>query len=116
MKKAKVFYNEKHKEVLDSFLLMKPEVSAGKMFGFPAYYVHGKLFACVYEDGVGIKIPEEMAQQLLKTKRVIPFQPFGKAKMREWVQINHERSKDYLKDREILFKALEFVSKAENHG
>ncbi len=115
MKKTKVSYNEKHKETLDSILLDIPEIKAGKMFGFPAYYIGGKLFACVYEDGVGIKVPQELAQQLLKTKHAVPFQPFGKAKMREWIQINRKRSADYIKDQDILRKSFEFVCNTEEH-
>ncbi len=42
---SKVEYNEKHKEILDSFLLDIPIVNPGKMYGHPAYYVGGKLFA-----------------------------------------------------------------------
>ena len=41
---AKVDFNAEHKKVLDDFLLHLPDVSAGKMFGYPAYYVHRKLF------------------------------------------------------------------------
>ncbi len=32
-------FNSDHKAVLDDLLLSFPEVRAGKMFGFPAYYV-----------------------------------------------------------------------------
>ena len=42
---SKVEYNEKHKEILDSFLLDISIVNPGKMYGHPAYYVGGKLFA-----------------------------------------------------------------------
>ena len=53
---AKARYNQKIKESLDLFLLGLPGIVPGKMFGYPAYYVGKKLFACVYEDGVGIKV------------------------------------------------------------
>ena len=29
------------------------------MFGFPAYYVGKKLCICLYEQGVGVKLPGE---------------------------------------------------------
>lgn len=104
-----VAYNEAYKKILDSFLLSMPGVVAGKMFGYPAYYTHKKLFACLYEEGVGIKVPEELAQKLLKRKDIVPFQPLGKAKMREWIQINKEKPKDYLGDKTIFEKSIEFV-------
>jgi hypothetical protein len=34
-----------------------PGVVVGTMFGYPAYYVNKKLFACLYEEGIGIKVP-----------------------------------------------------------
>lgn len=53
-------FNPAHKAALDNLLLGDPRVRAGKMFGFPAYYVSKKLCICRYEDGVGIKQEESM--------------------------------------------------------
>ena len=47
-------FNPNHKIVLDNLLLSHPLVRAGKMFGFPAYYVDRKLCICLYEDGAGM--------------------------------------------------------------
>ena len=89
-------FNPEHKAVLDDLLLAYPQVRAGKMFGFPAYYVGRKLCICLYEEGVGIKLPEQSVKRLLETDpHAIPFQPMGKPKMREWVQINLSQSEDY---------------------
>jgi len=106
---TKVAFNPDHKEVLDSFLQHLPGVTSGKMFGYPAYYVHGKLFACVYGDGVAVKVPEETANSLLAMAHVVPFQPMGKPKMREWVQIIRASSEDYRLDEEIFYCAVRFV-------
>ena len=111
---SKAKYNEKHKDVLDSFLLNIPIVKPGKMFGYPAYYVGGKLFACVYEDAVGVKVPESLATELLKRKEIVHFQPLGRRKMREWIQINRNHSRDYLKDQEIFDASVEFVLSLAN--
>jgi hypothetical protein len=109
MTKAK--YNSRIKENLDSILLAIPEVTSGKMFGYPAYYVRKRLFACVYEDGIGIKIPEDLANELIGTQGIINFQPLRRAKMKEWIQINRENPSDYSKDKEILKASIEYVSK-----
>jgi hypothetical protein len=108
----KASFNEGHKEILDSFLLKIPQVKAGKMFGYPAYFVHGKLFACVYGQGVGIKIPEDLAHVLLvrRKKSVKPFQPMGKPKMREWIEIDRRESQGYLRDKDIFLSSIQFVS------
>ena len=57
---GKIEYNSKHKEVLVSFLLENPNVVPGKMFEYPAYYVGGKLYASFYEEGIWVKVPENM--------------------------------------------------------
>jgi hypothetical protein len=89
-------FNPEHKKVLDDLLLGRPFVRAGKMFGFPAYYVGKKLCICLYEEGIGVKLPGKSVARLLEEDHnVIPFQPYGKAVMREWVQINLDRSTDY---------------------
>jgi hypothetical protein len=97
------------KAVLDSLLLESSGVVAGKMFGHPAYYINRKLFACIYGSGVGVKVPEELANQLLSRKQVAPFQPEGKPKMKEWVQINRPSPADYKKDIGIFRASIDFV-------
>jgi hypothetical protein len=103
-------YNPKHKEVLDSVPLQMPGVVAGTMFGYPAYYINKKLFACLYEEGVGIKVPEQVAESLVGKKGITRFQPKGRRPMKEWIQIIHERSEDYRKDEEILKISVEYVA------
>jgi len=103
-----VQYNEKHKPVLDSFLLDNPLVSPGKMYGHPAYYVGGKLFASLFMDGVCVKVPEKRAKDLLNETHIVPFQPMGR-NMREWVLIVREKSEDYIKDKDIFEESIKFV-------
>jgi hypothetical protein len=103
-------FNPKHKAVLDDLLLRHPLVRPGKMFGFPAYYAGGKLCICLYEQGVGVKLPEQSAARLLQTDpNAIPFQPMSKAKMREWVQINLNRSEDYRQYASVFEQAIQHV-------
>jgi hypothetical protein len=103
-------YNPNHKVVLDSVLLQMPGVVAGTMFGYPAYYINKKLFACLYEEGVGIKVPAKVADSLVGQKGIVRFLPKGRKPMKEWIQINHERSEDYRIDEEILKISVEYVS------
>lgn len=107
---VKISYNRDHRNVIDAILLDLPGVTQGKMFGYPAYYVNRKMFACLYENGIGLKLPEDYTRQLLEQGTAFPFQPLGRKKMRRWVQIDHERSEDYLEDTEILKRALEYVA------
>ena len=107
---SKLRFNQKQKESLDSFLLRITGVVSGKMYGYPAYYIKGKLFACLYENGVGVKVPENIAGELIDKDGVIHFQPMGRAKMRAWIQINRGNSKDYLENQDIFKSSIEFVS------
>ena len=109
----KVKFNPKHKEVLDSFLLDMPSVKPGKMYGHPAYYVGGKLFASLFMEGVCVKIPEPLKNELLERDGIVPFEPMGR-KMREWILINRKKSEDYVNDKEIFEKSLEYVASIAN--
>jgi hypothetical protein len=103
-------YNSNHKVILDELLLGHPFVRAGKMFGFPAYYAGKKLCICLYEGGVGIKLPEQTATKLLaEDPNAIPFQPMGKPKMREWVQINLSNSEDYRPYLPLFEESIRYV-------
>ena len=103
-------YREDVRAALDGLLLRLPMVEAGKMFGYPAYYVKGKLFACVYGAGVGLKVPKQVAKELLEKAAIIPFQPMGRNPMREWIQINRESAEDYVDDIEILETSANYVA------
>jgi len=111
---VKVVYNVTHKEVLDYLLLKISIVKSGKMFGYPAYYVGGKLFACLYGDVVGVKVPEVLATKLLKRDDIAYFQPLGRRKMREWIQINRDTLDDYMKDQDIFDASIKYVASLSN--
>jgi len=103
-------FSLEHKAVLDDMILGNPRVRAGKMFGFPAYYAGKKLCICLYEQGVGIRLPEQSAAKLLASDtNTVPFQPMGRRKMREWVQINLSRSEDYRKYESLFGESIRHV-------
>jgi len=103
-------FNPQHKAVLDDILLGNPHLRPGKMFGFPAYYAGGKLCICLYEQGVGVKLPEQSAAKLLASDgNAVAFQPMGRRKMREWVQINLSRSEEYRQCRSVFDESVRHV-------
>ena len=103
-----------HKAVLDYLLLGPPHVRSGRMFGFPAYYAGRKLCICLYEQGVGIKLPEQSAARLLETdSNVFPFRPMGRPKMREWVHIVLSRSEDYRRYASVFEESMQYVLKQQ---
>jgi hypothetical protein len=105
-----VRFNPGHKAVLDDLLLGHPHVMAGRMFGYPAYYSGKRLCICLYEQGVGAKLPEKSAARLLETDpNAVPFRPMGRPKMREWVQINLTRSEDYRRYKPVFEESIRHV-------
>lgn len=103
-------FNAEHKTVLDELLLGYGQVRPGKMFGFPAYYAEKKLCTCLYEEGVGIKLPEASAAKLLNSDpNAKPFQPMGKPRMREWVQIDLNNSDEYRKYASVFVESIRYL-------
>lgn len=103
------------KAVLDSLLLKIPGVSEGEMTGLPAYFVAQKMFACITNNGVGIRLSATGAANLkFSMGNVVPFQPKGRPSSREWIQINHENSAEYEKLIEIFKASIAFVRGAKS--
>lgn len=109
-------YRQDVLEALVRLFADRPEVTRGKMFGFPAFYTAGKLFACVYGDGVGLKLPQDTARRLEGKPGITPFQPYGKPKMREWTLIRHDRASNFSKDASLFEASITFVGKAAADG
>jgi hypothetical protein len=98
------------KAVLDGVLLKIPGVTAGEMTGLPAYFVNKRMFACIANGGVGIRLATGDAANLQFSRQdVVAFEPKGRPSTREWVQINHDNSSDYEKDLEVFRASVEFV-------
>ena len=99
-----------HKRVLDAMLAKLPGVEAGEMTGLFAYFVGKKMFACICNGGVGVRLPAAEAANLhFSRDNVVAFEPKGRKSTREWIQINHEDSADYEKDLEIFQASIAFV-------
>ena len=87
-----------------------PTLTEGKMFGLPAFYAAGKLFACVYGEGVGLKLPAERVTALLGAPGVDHFRPYGKPSMRQWIHVTRADAEEYAGDLELLLESARFVA------
>jgi hypothetical protein len=105
----KISYDPEIKESIDSLLLDNIEVEPGKAFGLPAYYINGKMFAVVYEEGAAIKVPPEMVAELLGRDHISEFKPMGRHTMKSWVLLRREDPAGFAEDRELFQTALEHV-------
>lgn len=105
--------DQSHKAVLDNLLLAIPGVVGAELTGLPAYFVNKRMFACICNGGVGLRLPAAVATELQFSRAdVSAFQPKGLSSTREWVQINRADSARYAEDLEILKASVEFVRAA----
>ncbi len=101
--------NSEQKVTLDRLLLDYPEVSACMVFGLLCYKVNGVVFATLYGEGVGLKLPEARVRELLEKPGCVPFRPFGRNRGKEFVQITHENPEDYQQDKALFEEAMRYV-------
>lgn len=102
------------KNVVDEMLLGKPYIRPGKMFGFPAYYVGSKLGFCIFEEGVSFKLPRPAVEKLLAgDANAIPFQPYDRHIMREWVQVNLRDPQDYRKYQKKFEETISYLKELQ---
>lgn len=74
------------------------------MFGCPALYVGRKLALCVYEDRIGMRVPEVVATRAKSTKRAGAFTP---KPMREWIAVT--AAEDLAEFQDLFEVALRFA-------
>jgi hypothetical protein len=100
------------KSQIDAVLLKLPGVVAKKINKLDAYFVNDRMFACISDTGVALRLPSATATNLQFSRSDVgPFSAggLGAAATREWVQIDRADAADYEKDLEIFRASLEFV-------
>ena len=98
------------KAQIDALLLKLPGVSARKINGLDAYFVSDRMFACLSDDAIGLRLPAAVATELqFSCDYVGPFSPGGMATTREWVQVRRADAAEYEKDLELFQASLAFV-------
>jgi len=58
---------------LTEFMEQHRGTRLGRMFGLPAGYVGRKLFTCLIEDGIIVRLPDEVATQEIRSKHASPY-------------------------------------------
>jgi len=84
-------------------------VTQGTMFGVPAFFVAGRVFACVWGDGVGLRLPTETAQTVVGLRGLKSFTPFGRSPMRGWIQRDCADAPELKATRELCEAACAYV-------
>jgi hypothetical protein len=100
------------KSKIDAVLLKLPGVVAKKLNKMDAYFVSDRMFACISDQGVALRLPSAAVTDLQFSRSDVgPFSAggLGAAATREWLQINRENAADYEKDLDLFRASLEFV-------
>jgi hypothetical protein len=100
------------KTQIDAILLKLPGVVSKKLNKLDAYFVNDRMFACISEKGLGLRLPATTVTNLQFSRGdVSQFQPGGLSAgaTREWIQIDRADAADYEKDLELFRTSLEFV-------
>ena len=66
---------------------------------------------CVYEDTIGMRVPEDVAMRAKASDRAVPFSSYGKKPMREWIAVGAPEDLSGLHD---LFEAALHFADANN--
>jgi hypothetical protein len=69
---------------LDEFAEQHRGVRRGKMFGLPAIYVGRRLVTCLMEEGIAVRLPEDVARREISERKAQPLTSRGRA-MGRWV-------------------------------
>ncbi len=100
------------KAKIDAILLTLPGVTTKKIGGVHAYMVSDRMFACLGDKGVGIRLPVARCTELQFSRDNIgPFAPGGMASTREWVQVERADPSEHEKDLELFRESLEFAKR-----
>ena len=100
------------KTKIDAVLLKLPGVVGKKLNKLDAYFVNDRMFACISENGVALRLPSAAVTELQFSRSDVgPFSAggLGAAATREWLQINRTEAADYEKDLELFKTSMEFV-------
>jgi hypothetical protein len=100
------------KAKIDALLLKLPGVVSKKLNQLDAYFVNDRMFACIADKGVALRLPSAKVTDLQFSRSDVgPFAAggLGAAATWAWVQIDRQDATDYAKDLELFQAALEFV-------
>ena len=87
--------------------LLDADIRAGGMFGSPALFLGRRMIGCVFGRNIGLKVPAPLAAEAVAEGSAIPFRPYGKPAMREWIEID---GKDLAVRQDLLAAAIHFAA------
>ena len=96
--------------ILDEAAQPFPAIERRKMFGCPAFYINGNMFAGVYGQQLFLRLPPEARASLASELAAKPFEPIAGRPMKEYVAMPKAVWADQQALDDWMRQSVEFVS------
>jgi hypothetical protein len=96
---------------LTEFIEQHRGLRMGRMFGLPAGYAGRKMFVCLVEDGLIVKLPLTLAKDQLRAGKAAAFVRRGRPS-RSWIKYTPRTAHDAGRLAPILERAARYVAEA----
>ncbi len=87
-----------------------PEAETRKMFGYPAAFIGGNMFAGLHQENLVLKLPEADRTAFLKKEGAELFEPMPGRVMKEYVTVPEQVLAKPAELKKWLRKSLDYVS------
>jgi TfoX/Sxy family transcriptional regulator of competence genes len=87
-----------------------PEIQQRKMFGCPAAFMNGHMFAGVFQASLFVRLAEKDRMELIQKKGATPFAPMPGRVMREYVVLPPSIVESEARLTAWLWRALRYVA------
>jgi len=98
-------FDPAHETVLKNMLRDTPAAKPGKMFGYPAYKVNGKLAVGLFDTGIVAKVGPERAKALIGKAGISTFEPQPGRAWKDWILLTG----NFDQHRAIFEEAVRYV-------
>jgi TfoX/Sxy family transcriptional regulator of competence genes len=96
--------------ILDEAAEPFPAIERRKMFGCPAFYINGNMFAGVYGQQLFLRLPPEQRAELAAGLGAKPFEPIAGRPMKEYVTMPEAVWSEQAALDEWMRRSVEFVA------
>jgi TfoX/Sxy family transcriptional regulator of competence genes len=97
-------------ELFTESLPADPAVQPRKMFGYPAAFVNGNMFAGLFQDAMFARLPPELRGALERDFGARPFEPMAGRPMRDYLALPDEVLADEAAVARTLAAAFAFAA------
>jgi TfoX/Sxy family transcriptional regulator of competence genes len=95
--------------LFESALLSVPEAQTRKVFGYPAAFINGQMFAALHQDNMILRLSEPDREAFLRRKGAGIFEPMPGRPMREYAVVPPSVLKSKPQIKTWLSKAIAYA-------